>query len=728
MAAAPERLRAAAPAGVRGRGAAEALRLAIVLAAGAFTMSPFLHDGVLGGEDARWYASVVADNLEQWRAGDGPAFVGQTRFEPTGTVLPLRVAPYLQHLTVALDAATGRRLSPFLLLNLAVFLSGVGAGLSAYLCLGAVLPAQRTVALLLALLYLWCPSVMGIAFYGQMYMSVMALPFLPLAFLGVARIFERDSFSGWAMVSAGCAGCWLAHSPIGLWVSAAAAIALAARWAMGLGWTRRDLARAAGAALLFLGLCGYVFVSVHELDAPRARPIARADVVGTLAAAFPRSLLPVTPTAGNLSDLQLGWSLWAALLLGIAGAWWTRSRAARALAVAGLVLLCLCVPVPGVTRALWHLVPQAAVTATNAVAMQRLYPILAACSVATAACALSPAGRLRAPALAALLVACAWSGEQMLPFRHRGEAIANSRAASDDAMSADNKRVTRFSLGMLSDENRFYSEAVHDPELEQRVLGADQRTYLVSNVSAAAPGFDFLPRGPRPRLALALAGASPPGERQWVTLSPKLTLAPGGHYLLAFDFLDLDYRGLIQITGPSFYRECPLPSSGGDFAFGSGKSGSRVVPLSTAARKAPLELSLFFVNQDPAADLSKYATFARYALIPYDPAQLPLRLVSLYPYVARVASPAAGWYEPFRYYCPGWTATVDGRPAEVRRSWNGLLAVAVPAGESEVRLAYKPALALVASYGLAWVTWFAMAAVFAWKCTPRRPPRAAEPP
>jgi hypothetical protein len=195
---------------------AELLRVAGSAAAGFVALTPFLHDGILGGDDGKWYTTVVADFLQQWRMGLGPVFVGQTRFAAIGTVMPLRITPYLQHLTLALDFATARRLSPYLLLNLAVLLSGVAAGLSAYLCLRSILPTKRTEAFLLAILYIWCPGVIGLPYTGQLFMSAMALPFIPIVFAGIVRIHRRDDFSGWAMVSAGCAGCWLAHSPIGI--------------------------------------------------------------------------------------------------------------------------------------------------------------------------------------------------------------------------------------------------------------------------------------------------------------------------------------------------------------------------------------------------------------------------------------------------------------------------------------------------------------------------------
>ncbi len=229
-------------------------------------------------------------------------------------------------------------------------------------------------------------------------MSVMTLPYLPLVLSGVVLIFRRDDFTGWAMVSAGCAACWLCHSPIGIWICFAAATALAARWAFAVGWSRRELLRAAGAGLLFLGLCGYVFLSIWILAPPKVPPTSEWVVLPTLRAMFPDALLPVSHDAAFVSDLQPGWSVLLALLLA-AAAWRPGKGALRALLVAALVLICLSMPVPFINEWLWQAVPQAVLNATNAVPTQRLYPILAACAVVLAASALEVLPRRRAVAV-----------------------------------------------------------------------------------------------------------------------------------------------------------------------------------------------------------------------------------------------------------------------------------------------------------------------------------------
>jgi hypothetical protein len=696
----------------------EGLRIAAAGGAGLYAIGPFLHDGIMGGVDARWYTSVVADFLNQWRMGLGPVFVGQTYLAPLGTVMPLRVAPYLQHATLALDLVTGRRLSAYALLNLAVVASSVAGCVSAYLCLRAVLPGRRLEALLLAVIYGWCPAVVGMAYTGQLFMSVMTLPYLPVAFAGVVRIHDRDDFSGWAMVAAGCAACWLCHSPIGMWVTFAAAVAVAARWACGFGRSRRELGRSAGAFGLFLALCGYVFVSIRILAAPKQPPISVPQMLSDLGHMFPAALLPVSATASMLSDLQPGWGVGAALLLPLAAAWRIRLAAARPLLIAAAVLLLLSMPVPGVNELLWRAVPQAVLDATNAAPTQRLFPILAACSVVLAARTLAARPRRSAALLFFLGVAVPWGGVQLQPVLRRGAAIANSREASEEQLAPNNFAVPIFSTGLLGGVSAFFSYGFMDYGLEERVLDRDMKTYLVSNAGAIAPGFDFGQPQAHRRLPGVFHGKAAADGRPWIELAPKITLAAGQHYLLAFDFLAKSYTGALQAKGPGVAREYYLPASGGRLAFGSADESSRVIPLFNPSG-APIEMALDFVVQDPKADLAWYTDFARYALIPYDPADLPIHLKAYAPLVSDVRSPAPGWFESFRYYTLGWTATVNGRPSEVRATGNAMIAVPIPAGESEVRLSYKPPPALLLAYLLTGAAWLGL--VFAGaKCALRR--------
>jgi hypothetical protein len=701
----------------------ECVRVAVSMIGPFAAIGPFLHRGIMGGDDARWYTAVVADNLSQWRSGMGPAFVGQTYYAAFGTVLPLRVAPYLQHLTLLFDYMSGQRYPAYILVNLAIVFSSMAGGLSAYLCLRSILPDRRTEACLLAVLYSWCPAVIGLAYNGQLFMSAMTLPYLPIVFLGVIRLYDRESLSGWLMMSAGCAMTWLCHSPIGLWATIAAALAVTVRWSSGH-FCRREMYLALFAAAAFAVLCGYVFVSIATLSPDTTAPIAASEVIATIHRTVPGIFLPLSPTGSALSDFQPGYGLWIILGLCLYEGPWRGRGPSRALAAITVLLLVLLLPIPGLNDRLWHLVPQSVIDATNRAAGQRLYTLLAACIVILAGIVLkqhyeSGASR-RSPVVLILLLATLWSGIELRPFLARGALLANSAPSSDESLSPQNLALSRYSIGFLSEHNRFYSSGVVDYNLEQRILGPNLRTYITTNVDEIAPGYDGGPRTGGGGLAGQFLGQGDPIDGHFVVLSPKLRIEPSKHYLLAIDFPKNEYAGVLEIKGKGFHREYSLPMSGEPFAFGATRFASRSIPLSTGAHD-PVDLTLTFINQGPDADAGPYRNFARFNLIRYDPERLPIRLRSFLPYTADVRSPGPGWLETFRYYTPGWEAEVDGRSVPVRRSWNQLVAVPVGAGESHVKLFYRPSVALVASYWATWVGWLALLAVsIVWLLSARR--------
>jgi hypothetical protein len=333
----------------------------------------------------------------------------------------------------------------------------------------------------------------------------------------------------------------------------------------------------------------------------------------------------VSHMAGQVTDLQIGWSLLATLLATSVLAWKVRSPAARALSVVGMLLLCMTLPIPGLTAWLWRRVPQAVVTATNAVPTQRLIAILAASTVTLAACLLAKLRVRRTWLLSFLGLCLAWTTFELQEFLHRGPVLQNTSEQSEAVLGPGRYIPTRFSLGMLSYQNKFFSHGFMDYELEQRVMDKDLAGYIATNVGSIAPGSDFGPKTGHHELPYQMTGSSPPGEHVWVYLSPKFTIMPGRHYVLVMDFTDPDTRGVLILNGTGFYRAYNLPASGGPYAFGSAPQSSWVLPISSSISE-PMEVSLSFTNEVPDIDMAHYGNFARYKLVEYDPANLPIQL------------------------------------------------------------------------------------------------------
>jgi hypothetical protein len=479
-----------------------------------------------------------------------------------------------------------------------------------------------------------------------------------------------------------------------------------------------------GGALLSLG--AYVFVSAALLGQNLKVSSVRASaVLANVRATMPKALLPMVD-GGRLSDLQLGYGLWLVLILGVVGCARRRSAAGWTLTAVAGVLVCLLLPVPLLTESLWSAMPGAVIDVTNSAPMQRLYVILAAAVVTLLATVVAEGGFAsrfgRGAVMVALGAAGIWSGMQARVYFQRAkllqaDSVTRSREYSEQVLRSENLVQARYALTFFGAASRYFSNGVMDPELENRLLRRDLRGYVATNVGAIAPRFDVGRHRDRPALPQLLEGQILPGEKRGVPLEPRLRVEPRQHYLLAFDFFNPPYEGVLQLTGDGLYREYLLPSSGLALSFGSDGSHSSVIPLYLDRPKA-VDVRLEFTNANAATDISRYREFSHFELIPYDRSVLPIRLDGLVPYAATVHSPADAWLETMRQYQPGWTAEVNGQPVPVRRSPYGLVMLPVEAGESRVQVRFTAPWMLSWAYHFTWLAWVALL-VATWWCRQR---------
>jgi hypothetical protein len=112
-----------------------ALRVLLVGAAALGVLLPFFTDRLIGGTDARWYATMLHDFVAQLRAGVFPVFIGQGEFAWNGAVHLFRSAPVYMHVAGAWDFLTWRVLNAPALQHLAILTGGASRGLG-FLCGG----------------------------------------------------------------------------------------------------------------------------------------------------------------------------------------------------------------------------------------------------------------------------------------------------------------------------------------------------------------------------------------------------------------------------------------------------------------------------------------------------------------------------------------------------------------------------------------------------------------
>ncbi|HEY0968515.1 MAG TPA: hypothetical protein VGD88_14075 [Opitutaceae bacterium] len=687
----------------------EAVRIVLLTAVCGFISGPFLTERGLGTGEAANYSLAVADTVLQMREGVFPVFVGQSEYAFNGRVHPLRTAVYFTHAAGILDLITFRQLSFWGLQNLSLALSLWGAVFAMYVCLRRTASSGPWVSSAIAFIYGCSPGLLAPAYGMDLYMTVTAAPFLPIAFHGAAMSFSVRRFSHYATMAVGLAGVWLAHPPVAAWASLACGVVVALSWMSRRPELGALLALAAG-AVVGAALSAWAFASALSLregivDAGTSELIAKT-ITSTTADAGWAGLLPATGAGTKLADYQLGYAGWAMLAImtmvavrrGVPGL-------VRALLCAGLFLLLLTLPVPFLHEWLWQTLPSTFGMLTNSWPMQRAYLVVSAlaCIGFSHAWAARPPAfvtsrRPRVILLSIAAVLLVWTGWQASTFTARGYATRLTEDRSNRLHASANIDITGVAYAFLGVPRSYY-HGTRDPEQELQILSLDLDRSIVSNQTSLLPSAGATTG--------ELISSSPPNEVRH--FAQTITLDPGRRYRLTLEFKTPPIPGVLVLTGDSgLYREYKLPDSGSPRGFGLGEERHGVLTIWTDAA-TPEQVSLALHPGDPAA--GAVTEFATYRLEEIDRATLPLKLTQLSPTLKiSVDAPESGWLETPRLFVPGYTALVDGRAVEPRRSKDRLTIIPVDAGRHDVELRYTGSPTLRAASTLTLACWAGLVA------------------
>jgi len=457
---------------------------------------------------------------------------------------------------------------------------------------------------------------------------------------------------------------------------------------------------------VFIAIAAYPLVSVllflpPGMSASSFAIAAPGEVSYFLSQSFPGIFLPVSVKGLAYSDFQLGYALWLLLIASLISIGrQARAAAAIPLVCAG-VLAILLLPLGGISTLLWSLVPaMLRNTAGNWVASRLCAPTAAATVFGVAS--LMRWGHLRALPRAAITVlcflGCIWSVAEATKFGDGSRASAPAPATAQDWMRPENIQITRFSYSMFPGFPDNFTHGVADPGLENSLLDLTTRNALDNNLAAARKQGTVVATGSfRP---------NPGSFTEGFSVNTAFHVEPGKSYLLDFAFSNPgNLRGVLQISGPHFFREYALPEHGGSRAFGAGGNHASALPVWTTA--GPEDLAVRFFPQPAAADPT-YDAVGTVRLLEYSPQDLPVVVHGWTPLTAQVTSPIPAWWETPRMFQPGYSATVNGRSAKVVSTSDGLTCVSVPAGSSSVRLAYQPPLLLAFTFWLSAISTLAL--------------------
>jgi hypothetical protein len=541
---------------------------------------------------------------------------------------------------------------------------------------------------------------------------------LALFFIGLGRCVLSPRNPGWAacaLLGAVVAGeasrpwlIWMLASTF-FWFGAAAV----ARWTK-----RIDLGRHAFAIMFACGLLGAATAeAIIGPDYPGVYKAALKCLSGNTEV-FAAYLAPISAPIRSVGIFQLGWGLDLALAAGALSLFGVRPLGAKVFFAASLGLGICFVRVPLVSNFLDGYFPGNLAAMCGVPLNLRIMPVIASFSAMTGVlwlAALPSPSRWSVPASAALAVLVGWGGFEAARFVIGGRKLTNSPAQTAESMRPENVALSRYAYDLMRIPF-YYSNGETDPRFESRLLDASGNL-LVGPLETA---HILEARGVR---RIALVCRPFPKDPNWIDIYPTITLMPGEHVLLRFEFdPDRVYNGYMMMFAEDGYREYHLPDSGEAKSFGIGGSHTSVLSLWNSGGQA--EHYHFEEVREPGNDIKvDGGLFADLSISEVEPGALPVRLDSMIPYRASVSSAAGGWLETFVLYLPGYRGWVDGNPAPVARSGESLVEVRVPPGNHTVEVRFVGTPRLWAAAFVSMAGWVALAVL--WMLTGRRGRRPA---
>lgn len=523
------------------------------------------------------------------------------------------------------------------------------------------------------------PSSTGVRLPSEM-VTVLALA---LFFLALGRSVASPYGPAWVVLALGSAYMvGKASQPWLLWIGVSTlywlVTAAAARWVF-----RFDLWRH---ALSIMFACGLLGAATAEAILGPNHPGIFTPAIETLAintATFASCVSPLPWPLRDVGLIQPGWALDLAIVAGALSLFGARPTGAKAFFAASLGLCLIYVRVPLVSNFLVGYFP-AELTAMCGIPLGlRIMPVIASfaamAGVLWFAAPSSSAGKWGRTMSVILALMVGWSGWQATRFIRIGHVLTSSKEQTDSILMPENIALARYAYDLMH-LTGYYSNGVIDPRLETRLLDASGNIVVGPDQEERA----LEAHGVR---QVRLVCKTIPNS-MWFDVAPDITLEPGEHVLLRFEFdPDRAYNGFMILTSENIYREYHLPDSGMVKAFGIGGARTHVLSLSNSGDG--IRRYHFSFSREPGNDLnSDGGLFANLSIAKYQPDALPIRLESTIPYRATVSTKTGGWLESFVLYLPGYRASMDGSPVPIAESEESLNEVLVPPGTHTVEFRF----------------------------------------
>ena len=696
----------------------ETSRWIIICIAATWAVHPVYGIKPSGAGDAYWYTIMLADYLEQLRAGVFPVWLGQSEYAFNGAFFPLRIAPGFQHLGGIIDQLSLHSLDYIAVKNVAIALSSLASGFFSYFCLRAMSPSRPNLAIALALLYLFSPGLITPWIIGDQYMTFLAAPYIPIVFYSCWRAFIKNDAEGHIYLGASTASLWLFHTPVALWTSLFAAGLYIIKLIIQLR-SGRELKMMGIGFITYILLGTYPIFSALSINNMVKLSVDGASIFNESQKIFPDILFRTIASGYGPFNYQPGYATLAVGLTGFVLAILKRNFAALAFASASLFITVFILPIPTISPWIWSHIPQFILNATNTWAAQRLALIWVGLLIFTLASALAvipvkPRSKILRLGLVLLFVgAIGWSiREASALHTYIIRTIPNGPSTGWKILyEKHNLILSRYAYSFFQKTPPYFSHDYMDPRLENRLLSREDKLVFLSNYDSAASASASKDRT---LISSGLLRAYNDNNSVFYLLKPAPTIESGKHYALRLDFLKQDETGTLQVMGDQLFREYTLPDSGAGMgaqvglpqSFGTTPTSSHVIPLYTHALiTSPLHITQILPDKPKIPEFD----CAHFQLWEYNPSRLPINILSLVPYRARVDSPKQAYLETPRMWLKGYSAKTNGKALSVLPSPSNLCMIPLEAGISEIELNYTPPLYIATSY---WIGIFSWGSIF----------------
>ena len=690
----------------------EAVRLILLSILVTYAYHSFFtsHNFGSGPGDAQMYQYQMHDALIQFKHGIFPVYIGQSSFSYSG--ISFMRSPYYILIGQLLNTITLGQLSALSIQHFTVLISAYGAAFLSYFLFTLLAPNLRWGALVMAYLYVTCPGVIALIYRMDMYFSFMAIPYVPLVVYGLVRSNLKNDNLAYIITATGLSFLWLTHPPIAIWATFVCGLYYFIHFI----FLRKNIFSIVIIIALILPLTLWQFTSIYCMGLSKMSNYPGNDNVFWLREVISQyiknetlgTFLPLGWQTLHTSFLQLGYSLWLILIVGVSLAIRRRNNFLLwCLLTCCVFFFLLLYPFPIVNQFLWSLLPTK-ILRLNLWPMQRFYIFLATISCFIGVLTLKniyslAKRRVRYLVAFILLICCIWNTYQINYFLKTAKA-----STAINASWATTKNIYFYSYDFVPiyGERDIGANGTFYPKFKSRLLNKYQLPII---------GYDNEQILTQQCLKKNIMKET---DIKLITPSNRLPIVLTNDPIRSFfNIKKLSSTPYLFFCVEAYMKQgdsLSLEAIGAEYVSYSNTAGygihpkKKIVPLLIYHPENEREI-YHSRSEGITIYMQGNAKITSYGLVSYAPntIKLPVDVQSLTPYKAIVETSANNTYLDIgKLYYPGYRAEVNEKNVPVVESSTGTVLVPIKnMGRNKIALSYEGTLSMYISFYISAASW-----------------------